>query len=105
MKHLYMEADVCVCVLSRTSQLSVSTLLELCKGQVGELAVGREILKAGKEMTIKGHTTTTAGAACYAPTSQQDGTPPAIYNQSFMGGGENICCIFIFIYGSQTFIH
>ncbi|XP_036894446.1 mitogen-activated protein kinase kinase kinase 1 [Sturnira hondurensis] len=32
---------------SRTSQLSVSTLLELCKGQAGELAVGREILKAG----------------------------------------------------------
>ncbi|KAG5272702.1 hypothetical protein AALO_G00168410 [Alosa alosa] len=30
-----------------TSQLSVSTLLELCKGQMGELAVGREILKAG----------------------------------------------------------
>lgn len=32
---------------SRTSQLSISTLLELCKGQAGELAVGREILKAG----------------------------------------------------------
>ncbi|KAI5939062.1 Mitogen-activated protein kinase kinase kinase 1 [Manis javanica] len=31
----------------RTSQLSISTLLELCKGQAGELAVGREILKAG----------------------------------------------------------
>lgn len=32
---------------SRTSQLSISTVLELCKGQAGELAVGREILKAG----------------------------------------------------------
>ncbi|NWR73600.1 M3K1 kinase, partial [Centropus unirufus] len=32
---------------SRTSQLSVSTLLEMCKGQAGELAVGREILKSG----------------------------------------------------------
>ncbi|XP_038648889.1 LOW QUALITY PROTEIN: mitogen-activated protein kinase kinase kinase 1 [Scyliorhinus canicula] len=31
---------------SRTSQLSVSTLLELCKGQSGELAVSREILKS-----------------------------------------------------------
>ncbi|XP_010181515.1 PREDICTED: mitogen-activated protein kinase kinase kinase 1, partial [Mesitornis unicolor] len=31
----------------RTSQLSVSTLLEMCKGQAGELAVGREILKSG----------------------------------------------------------
>ncbi|KAF4081902.1 hypothetical protein AMELA_G00145580 [Ameiurus melas] len=37
----------CADANSRTSQLSVSTLLELCKGQVGELAVGREILKAG----------------------------------------------------------
>ncbi|KAL0965006.1 hypothetical protein UPYG_G00275550 [Umbra pygmaea] len=35
----------CADANSRTSQLSVSTLLELCKGQVGELAVGREILK------------------------------------------------------------
>eukprot|EP00069_Balaena_mysticetus_P001650 bmy_15521T0 len=34
-------------IFSRTSQLSISTLLELCKGQAGELAVGREILKAG----------------------------------------------------------
>lgn len=40
-----------VFVHSRTSQLSVSTLLELCKGQVGELAVGREILKAGVNCT------------------------------------------------------
>lgn len=32
---------------SRTSQLSVSTLLEMCKGQAGDLAVGREILKSG----------------------------------------------------------
>ena len=41
--------DCRFCVMSsRTSQLSVSTLLELCKGQLGELAVGREILKAGK---------------------------------------------------------
>ncbi|XP_024252754.1 mitogen-activated protein kinase kinase kinase 1 isoform X2 [Oncorhynchus tshawytscha] len=37
----------CADANSRTSQLSVSTLLELCKAQVGELAVGREILKAG----------------------------------------------------------
>ncbi|KAJ7988198.1 hypothetical protein DPEC_G00321120 [Dallia pectoralis] len=37
----------CADANSRTSQLSVSTLLELCKGQVGELAVGKEILKAG----------------------------------------------------------
>ncbi|KAM9105651.1 mitogen-activated protein kinase kinase kinase 1 [Megaptera novaeangliae] len=37
----------CADVNSRTSQLSISTLLELCKGQAGELAVGREILKAG----------------------------------------------------------
>uniref|UniRef100_A0A4W5KEM7 Mitogen-activated protein kinase kinase kinase 1 n=1 Tax=Hucho hucho TaxID=62062 RepID=A0A4W5KEM7_9TELE len=37
----------CADANSRTSQLSVSTLLELCKGQLGELAVGREILKAG----------------------------------------------------------
>ncbi|XP_069631493.1 mitogen-activated protein kinase kinase kinase 1 [Haliaeetus albicilla] len=37
----------CADVNSRTSQLSVSTLLEMCKGQVGELAVGREILKSG----------------------------------------------------------
>ncbi|XP_028661250.2 mitogen-activated protein kinase kinase kinase 1 isoform X1 [Erpetoichthys calabaricus] len=37
----------CADANSRTSQLSVSTLLELCKGQTGELAVGREILKAG----------------------------------------------------------
>ncbi|XP_066233715.1 mitogen-activated protein kinase kinase kinase 1 [Saccopteryx leptura] len=37
----------CADANSRTSQLSVSTLLELCKGQAGELAVGREILKAG----------------------------------------------------------
>ncbi|KAL4617631.1 mitogen-activated protein kinase kinase kinase 1 isoform X1 [Arapaima gigas] len=37
----------CADANSRTSQLSVSTLLELCKGQVGELAVGREIMKAG----------------------------------------------------------
>ncbi|XP_042588047.1 mitogen-activated protein kinase kinase kinase 1 isoform X3 [Cyprinus carpio] len=37
----------CADANSRTSQLSVSTLLELCKGQMGELAVGREILKAG----------------------------------------------------------
>ncbi|XP_037403394.1 mitogen-activated protein kinase kinase kinase 1 isoform X2 [Pygocentrus nattereri] len=37
----------CADANSRTSQLSVSTLLELCKGQIGELAVGREILKAG----------------------------------------------------------
>lgn len=34
---------------SRTSQLSISTLLELCRGQAGELAVGREILKAGND--------------------------------------------------------
>uniref|UniRef100_A0A8B9RV42 M3K1 kinase n=1 Tax=Accipiter nisus TaxID=211598 RepID=A0A8B9RV42_9AVES len=37
----------CADVNSRTSQLSVSTLLEMCKGQEGELAVGREILKSG----------------------------------------------------------
>lgn len=37
---------------SRTSQLSVSTLLELCKGQAGELAVGREILKSGQYLLI-----------------------------------------------------
>ncbi|KAM6111493.1 mitogen-activated protein kinase kinase kinase 1-like [Phoenicopterus ruber ruber] len=37
----------CADANSRTSQLSVSTLLEMCKGQVGELAVGREILKSG----------------------------------------------------------
>ncbi|XP_051973764.1 mitogen-activated protein kinase kinase kinase 1-like [Xyrauchen texanus] len=37
----------CADANSRTSQLSVSTLLELCKGQMGELTVGREILKAG----------------------------------------------------------
>ncbi|XP_011770256.1 mitogen-activated protein kinase kinase kinase 1 isoform X1 [Macaca nemestrina] len=37
----------CADANSRTSQLSISTLLELCKGQAGELAVGREILKAG----------------------------------------------------------
>ncbi|KAE8636292.1 hypothetical protein XENTR_v10002926 [Xenopus tropicalis] len=37
----------CADANSRTSQLSVSTLLELCKGQAGELAVGREILKSG----------------------------------------------------------
>uniref|UniRef100_A0A673VS50 Mitogen-activated protein kinase kinase kinase 1 n=1 Tax=Salmo trutta TaxID=8032 RepID=A0A673VS50_SALTR len=37
----------CADANSHTSQLSVSTLLELCKAQVGELAVGREILKAG----------------------------------------------------------
>ncbi|KAK6304948.1 hypothetical protein J4Q44_G00237280 [Coregonus suidteri] len=37
----------CADANSRTSQLSVSTLLELCKAQVGELAVGRELLKAG----------------------------------------------------------
>ncbi|XP_035235474.1 mitogen-activated protein kinase kinase kinase 1-like [Anguilla anguilla] len=37
----------CADANSRTSQLSVSTLLELSKGQVGELAVGREILNAG----------------------------------------------------------
>ena len=32
----------------RTSQLSQSTLIELCKGQHGELAVGREIVNPGK---------------------------------------------------------
>ncbi|KAF4803116.1 mitogen-activated protein kinase kinase kinase 1 [Turdus rufiventris] len=37
----------CADANSRTSQLSVSTLLEMCKGQAGELAVGREILKSG----------------------------------------------------------
>ncbi|XP_004703766.1 mitogen-activated protein kinase kinase kinase 1 [Echinops telfairi] len=37
----------CADANSRTSQLSISTLLELCKGQAGELAVGREILKSG----------------------------------------------------------
>ncbi|KAM4810473.1 mitogen-activated protein kinase kinase kinase 1 [Rhinophrynus dorsalis] len=37
----------CADANSRTSQLSVSTLLELCKGQAGELAVGREILNSG----------------------------------------------------------
>ncbi|OCU02502.1 mitogen-activated protein kinase kinase kinase 1 isoform X1 [Xenopus laevis] len=36
----------CADANSRTSQLSVSTLLELCKGQAGELAVGTEILKS-----------------------------------------------------------
>ena len=40
-------------VFSRTSQLSISTLLELCKGQAGELAVGREILKAGNNFSLK----------------------------------------------------
>ncbi|XP_076462240.1 mitogen-activated protein kinase kinase kinase 1-like isoform X2 [Babylonia areolata] len=33
----------------RTSQLSLSTLLELAKGQAGELAVGREIVNPGTE--------------------------------------------------------
>lgn len=33
----------------RTSQLSLSTLLELAKGQEGELAVGREIVNPGTE--------------------------------------------------------
>nr|XP_028605372.1 mitogen-activated protein kinase kinase kinase 1 isoform X1 [Podarcis muralis] len=37
----------CADANSRTSQLSVSTLLEMCKGQAGELAVGREILNSG----------------------------------------------------------
>ncbi|XP_055648946.1 mitogen-activated protein kinase kinase kinase 1-like [Falco peregrinus] len=37
----------CADANSRTSQLSVSTLLEMCKDQAGELAVGREILKSG----------------------------------------------------------
>ncbi|KAF1560859.1 UNVERIFIED_CONTAM: Mitogen-activated protein kinase kinase kinase 1, partial [Eudyptes pachyrhynchus] len=37
----------CADANSRTNQLSVSTLLEMCKGQAGELAVGREILKSG----------------------------------------------------------
>ncbi|XP_078531235.1 mitogen-activated protein kinase kinase kinase 1 [Lissotriton helveticus] len=37
----------CADANSRTSQLSISTLLEMCKGQAGELAVGREILKSG----------------------------------------------------------
>lgn len=40
------------CRCSRTSQLSVSTLLELCRGQAGELAVGREILKAGNNSSL-----------------------------------------------------
>ena len=40
-------------IFSRTSQLSISTLLELCKGQAGELAVGREILKAGNNFSLK----------------------------------------------------
>lgn len=40
-------------LFSRTSQLSISTLLELCKGQAGELAVGREILKAGNNFLLK----------------------------------------------------
>ncbi|XP_077981126.1 mitogen-activated protein kinase kinase kinase 1-like [Glandiceps talaboti] len=31
----------------RTSQLSISTLVELCRGQGGELAVGREIVNPG----------------------------------------------------------
>lgn len=43
-------SDACRC--SRTSQLSVSTLLELCRGQAGELAVGREILKAGNNSSL-----------------------------------------------------
>ncbi|KAM6468828.1 mitogen-activated protein kinase kinase kinase 1 [Liasis olivaceus] len=37
----------CADANSRTSQLSVSTLMEMCKGQAGELAIGREILKSG----------------------------------------------------------
>ncbi|XP_010288667.1 PREDICTED: mitogen-activated protein kinase kinase kinase 1-like, partial [Phaethon lepturus] len=37
----------CADANSRTRQLSASTLLEMCKGQAGELAVGREILKSG----------------------------------------------------------
>uniref|UniRef100_A0A672TGX2 Mitogen-activated protein kinase kinase kinase 1 n=1 Tax=Strigops habroptila TaxID=2489341 RepID=A0A672TGX2_STRHB len=37
----------CADANSQTSQLSVSTLLEMYKGQAGELAVGREILKSG----------------------------------------------------------
>ncbi|NXX59076.1 M3K1 kinase, partial [Scopus umbretta] len=47
---VYVAALVSSCLLIvfyRTSQLSVSTLLEMCKGQAGELAVGREILKSG----------------------------------------------------------
>nr|XP_056705014.1 mitogen-activated protein kinase kinase kinase 1 [Euleptes europaea] len=37
----------CADANSRTSQLSVSTLLEMCKGQAGMLAVGSEIFKSG----------------------------------------------------------
>ncbi|KAM6293980.1 mitogen-activated protein kinase kinase kinase 1-like [Aegotheles albertisi] len=37
----------CADANSQASQLSVSTLLEMCKDQAGELAVGREMLKSG----------------------------------------------------------
>ncbi|XP_077203271.1 mitogen-activated protein kinase kinase kinase 1 isoform X3 [Paroedura picta] len=37
----------CADANSRTSQLSVSTLLEMCKGQAGMLAVGSEMFKSG----------------------------------------------------------
>ncbi|XP_070563625.1 mitogen-activated protein kinase kinase kinase 1-like [Ptychodera flava] len=33
----------------RTSQLSISTLVELCRGQNGELAIGREIVNPGTD--------------------------------------------------------
>lgn len=45
--YLLLNSELLLFLCSRTSQLSISTLLELCKGQAGELAVGREILKAG----------------------------------------------------------
>ena len=35
-------------IFRRTSQLSLSTMVELTKGQDGELAVGREIVSPGK---------------------------------------------------------
>lgn len=44
--------DLASFVCSRTSQLSISTLLELCRGQAGELAVGTEILKAGNDSCL-----------------------------------------------------
>lgn len=38
----------------RTSQLSLSTIVELARGQAGELAIGREIVNPGKIEVIFG---------------------------------------------------
>ena len=57
----------------RTSQLSVSTLVEVAKGQAGELAIGQEIVNPGNVLSIFGYNSSNRFVIFSGAHHQDDG--------------------------------